>query len=257
MNRVKELFATKKEGILNVYFTAGYPQLDDTVSILQSLSSAGVDLIELGIPYSDPLADGETIQQSGSQALSNGMTLALLFEQVKEARKSVQTPIVLMGYYNQMLQYGVDRFLDDCVSAGVDGLILPDLPMDVYQEDHEEQFRSRDLTMTFLITPETSEARIRQADQLSTGFLYMVSKSSITGSASDISSSQQQYFQRINAMNLSAPRLIGFGIHDRSTYEAACAHSQGAIIGSAFIRALAAADDISVTVPNFIARIRD
>lgn len=257
MNRVKELFATKKEGILNVYFTAGYPQLDDTVSILQSLSSAGVDLIELGIPYSDPLADGETIQQSGSQALSNGMTLALLFEQVKEARKSVQTPIVLMGYYNQMLQYGVDRFLDDCVSAGVDGLILPDLPMDVYQEDHEEQFRSRDLTMTFLITPETSEARIRQADQLSTGFLYMVSKSSITGSASDISSSQQQYFQRINDMNLSAPRLIGFGIHDRSTYEAACAHSQGAIIGSAFIRALAAADDISVTVPNFIARIRD
>lgn len=256
MNRVKQLFEIKQRDILNVYFTAGYPNLDDTVTIIRTLSDAGVDLIELGIPYSDPLADGETIQVSGSQALKNGMTLQILFEQIKEARQYTQVPIVLMGYYNQMLQYGVDRFLADCAESGADGLILPDLPMDVYEAEHIDQVNANGLCMTFLITPETSDERIRQADRLSTGFLYMVSKSSITGSAADLSAAQQAYFERIDQMGLSAPRLIGFGIHDRATYEMACQHSHGAIIGSSFIRALSHADDVHLAVNKFINSIR-
>jgi len=255
-NRLKELFARKDKNVLNVYFTAGYPELNDTAQIINQLDVAQVDLVEVGIPYSDPLADGETIQNSGSQALANGMTLQILFDQVKEARRTSDIPIVLMGYYNQMLQFGPDKFLQHCVDAGVDGLIIPDLPMSIYERDYQQLFSERGIMMTFLITPETSDERILQADRLSGGFIYVVSKSSITGSASDISDAQTAYFNRIDALGLKAPKLIGFGIHDKATYNTACTYSNGAIIGSAFIRALKKPGTIDEKVSQFINRIR-
>lgn len=255
-NRLKELFARKDKNVLNVYFTAGYPELNDTAQIINQLEVAQVDLVEVGIPYSDPLADGETIQNSGSQALANGMTLQILFDQVKEARRTSDIPIVLMGYYNQMLQFGPDKFLQHCVDAGVDGLIIPDLPMSIYERDYQQLFSERGIMMTFLITPETSDERILQADRLSSGFIYVVSKSSITGSASDISDAQTAYFNRIDALGLKAPKLIGFGIHDKATYDTACTYSNGAIIGSAFIRALKKPGTIDEKVSQFINRIR-
>ncbi len=255
-NRLTSLFNDKSSDILNVYFTAGHPALEDTATIIQYLSDAGVDLIEVGVPYSDPMADGETIQRSSSIALKNGMTLQTLFRQIKTARAEVSLPLILMGYYNQMLQYGIERFLQDCQESGVDGLIIPDLPMGIYERDYQELFDQYNVKMTFLITPETTEDRIRQADALSSGFIYMVSKSSITGSASDISDSQQAYFERIAAMDLKSPRLIGFGIHDKSTYQTACANSHGAIIGSAFIRALEGDDSLENKVKGFIGKIR-
>jgi len=256
MNRIKELFKEKKKDILNVYFTAGYPKLDDTVRIATNLTHCGVDLIELGMPYSDPLADGFTIQQSSMKALKNGMSLDLLFDQVQEFRKSHETPIILMGYLNQLIQYGQKKFLDKCVQIGIDGLILPDLPMDIFQKEFQKDLEERDIAFSFLITPQTSDERILLADQLSTGFVYVVSQSSITGKTGDISITQQAYFDYINKMNLSTPTLIGFGIHDKSTYEVACSNSNGAIIGSAFIRALDGENTIKDKVKNFVSLIR-
>tara|TARA_B100000497_G_C7636150_1_gene382391 strand:+ start:325 stop:1095 length:771 start_codon:yes stop_codon:yes gene_type:complete len=256
MNRIKELFKKKKKDILNVYFTAGYPKLDDTVRIATNLTHCGVDLIELGMPYSDPLADGFTIQQSSMKALKNGMSLDLLFDQVKEFRKSHETPIILMGYLNQVIQYGQEKFLDKCVQIGIDGLILPDLPMDIFQNEFKKDLEERDIAFSFLITPQTSDERILLADQLSTGFVYVVSQSSITGKTGDISTTQQAYFDHINKMNLSTPALIGFGIHDKSTYEVACSNSNGAIIGSAFIRALDGEKTINDKVKSFVHSIR-
>ncbi len=238
MNRLDQLFARKQQGILNIYFTAGYPQLEDTVPIIRALADAGVDLIEIGMPYSDPMADGETIQRSSMQALKNGMTLAKLFEQIREARKYTQVPLVLMGYFNQMMQYGEERFITDCQAAGIDGLILPDLPVYEYESFYKEMVEAADLRMSFLITPQTDEARIRAIDRASKGFIYMVSSSAITGSSQGISPEQIVYFQRIQAMNLEKPRLIGFGISDAEGFRTACSYAQGAIIGSAFIRHL-------------------
>lgn len=255
-NRLTILFEDKKKDILNVYFTAGHPNLNDTSQIISILDHQGVDLVEVGIPYSDPMADGETIQNSSSKALKNGMNLALLFDQVKEARKTSQIPIVLMGYFNQMLQFGPLKFIKRCVDSGVDGLIIPDLPMEIYERDYKMIIDSYDLKMTFLITPETSDERIVQADKLSSGFIYVVSKSSITGTSVELSSAQLDYFKRINSLNLNSPRLIGFGIHDKSTYDLACQHGQGAIIGSAFIRTLELNEDLNPTIENFIHSIR-
>jgi tryptophan synthase alpha chain len=256
MNRVKQLFKRKNKDILNVYFTAGHPHLHDTVTLASQLTKCGVDLIELGMPYSDPLADGLTIQQSSMTALKNGMTLNLLFEQVNEFRKYHDTPLILMGYLNQVMQYGKTRFVEKCHEAGIDGLILPDLPMDIYEKEYMHVLESNDLAISFLITPQTSEERIRNADQLSSGFLYVVSQSSITGKTGKISSEQQSYFNRINEMNLTRPKLIGFGIHNRATYQAACANSNGAIIGSAFIRAVEGEGNIEEKVSSFIKKIR-
>ncbi len=256
MNRLKKLFSNKNAEILNIYFTAGHPKLDDTVKIIDTLTQNGVDLIELGVPYSDPMADGETIQNSSSIALKNGMTLQLLFDQVKAARKISEVPLILMGYYNQMIQYGFDRFLADCQESGVDGLIIPDLPMSIYERDYKDFFDQYDLKMSFLITPETNNERILMADKLSSGFIYVVSKSSITGSAKAIDQSQKDYFRRIEDLNLTVPRLIGFGIHDRETYLTACDNSNGAIIGSAFIRAIDQAEVLESSIKEFVSEIR-
>ena len=257
MNRIDQLFNSKKENILNIYFTAGFPQKESTVPIIQSLETAGVDLLEIGIPYSDPLADGTTIQRSSAIALSNGITLRKIFEQITQVRSlGISTPIVAMGYFNQMLQYGEERFLSDAKDAGIDGLIIPDLPMNIFERDYMSLFESKDMTMSFLITPDTSLERLRQADRLSRGFVYMVSQSSITGNTVDIKQSQIEYFNRIKNLSLRTPRLIGFGIHDALTYQTACTYAHGAIIGSAFIRHLGIHGYADHHINQFISNIR-
>ena len=256
-NRLDALFARKEGGILNVYFTAGHPELESTPKIILALEKNGVDLIELGMPYSDPMADGPTIQDSSQKALANGMTVDRLFSQVAEVRKTSEVPLIVMGYLNQMIQYGKEKFLSRAAEVGIDGLIIPDLPMELFEKNYKEQFDKYSIRKTFLITPETSEERIKKISSLSKGFIYMVSKSSITGSSSEITDSQTSYFQRIKNLNLSNPKLIGFGIHDKSTYQTACENSNGAIIGSAFIRALENGQtDIENAVADFIRSIR-
>ncbi|HPG06281.1 MAG TPA: tryptophan synthase subunit alpha [Saprospiraceae bacterium] len=238
MNRLDRLFQEKKQEILNIYFTAGYPGLGDTVKIIRHLADAGVDLVEIGIPYSDPLADGPTIQASSEKALANGMTLDLLFQQVKEARQQTDIPFILMGYFNPVLQYGEDRFFRACVHAGVDGLIIPDMPLHEYEQVYREKLKHHGLKISFLITPQTPEDRIRKIDDLSNGFIYMVSSSSITGAKTAIQASQLEYFRRVQAMHLKHPRLIGFGISNYETFNTACHYAAGAIVGSAFIKQL-------------------
>ena len=238
MNRLSRLFSEKERDILNVYFTAGYPELNSTMPIIRTLAEAGADLIEVGMPYSDPMADGETIQQSGMRALENGMTLKVLFEQLTEARRHTEVPLVMMGYYNQVMQYGPERFVAAAKAAGVDGLILPDLPAFEYQRDFKQLVESAGLEVTFLITPQTTDERIRQIAESSTGFIYVVSSASITGGSSKISDRQRAYFDRIAALDLPNPKLIGFGISDAQTFRTACEYFNGAIIGSAFIRTL-------------------
>lgn len=238
LNRITSLFTQKSGGLLNVYFTAGFPNLGDTVSVLESLEQAGADLVEIGMPYSDPVADGETIQRSNMQALENGMSLAVLFEQLADIRSRVSVPILLMGYINPVLQFGVERFCQKCQEVGVDGVILPDLPLDLYLDEYESTFRQYGILNIFLITPQTTNDRIRLIDEHSEGFIYMVSSASITGSTTGVSDEMLAYFDRINAMNLRNPRLIGFGIKDNETFQMANKYANGAIIGSAFIRLL-------------------
>lgn len=256
MNRLDQLFATKEKDILNIYFTAGFPALNDTATIIQELAEQGVDLIEVGMPYSDPMADGTTIQQSSMRALKNGMTLDLLFQQISDARQRTQVPIVLMGYLNQMLQYGEQRFVDACAASGVDGLILPDLPAYEFEQHYRSMIEAAGLRTTFLITPNTSDERIHQIANLSKGFIYVVSSSAITGSSKNITAAQVEYFKHINALNVTNPKLIGFGISDAASYQTACQHANGAIIGSAFIRALDAGKDVSTTCKDFVTSIR-
>jgi len=248
MNRIQQLFQNKQSNILNIYFTAGYPNLQDTEKIILALEQGGADLIEIGMPYSDPLADGPTIQESGTAALKNGMTLPLLFEQIQSVRTKTEIPLILMGYFNQVMQYGEEKFFRKCKEVGIDGVILPDMPLHVYKEDFKSLFEELDLSISFLITPQTSEARIRQVDELTRGFIYMVSSASITGAKAGISEQQLAYFERINAMQLQHPRLIGFGISDHETFQTACRYAQGAIIGSAFIRALGTGQSPAQTV---------
>ncbi len=257
-NRLAKLFATKRRDILNIYFTAGYPELESTVTIIRTLAAAGVDLIEIGMPYSDPMADGETIQQSSTQALQNGMTLRTLFDQIAEAREETQVPLVLMGYFNQVMQYGMERFVTAAAAAGVDGLILPDLPAYEYQRDFRKLAEAAGLQVSFLITPQTSDDRIREIAATSSGFLYIVSSSSITGGSSEISDRQRAYFDRIAALQLDNPKLIGFGISDAKTFRTACEYFEGAIIGSAFIRALAGQEErVAGAARDFVLGILD
>ena len=237
MSRIKELFQQKKEKILNVYCTAGYPQLNSTVDVMKCLQSNGADLIELGMPYSDPLADGPVIQASSAKALQNGMTISKLFEQLKGFRNEVQVPVILMGYLNPLLQYGFENFCAKAAEVGIDGLIIPDIPMYEFENEYREIIKKHNLDFIFLVTPETSEERVRKLDALSTGFLYAVSSSSITGSDKDFSS-VENYLKRLKEMKLKNPILVGFGIKDRSTFQAACKYANGAIIGSAYIKAL-------------------
>lgn len=237
-NRINQLFQNKKENILSVYFTAGYPQLGDTVPIIQALVKNGTDLIEIGMPFSDPVADGPVIQNSSTIALKNGMSVKVLFEQLANIRESVKIPLILMGYLNPVMQFGVEKFCQRCQEVGIDGLILPDLPLSVYEDEFKVLFEQYGLHNILLITPQTSETRIRQIDDASNGFIYMVSSSSTTGAKDKVSDFHQDYFDRVNQLNLRNPRLIGFGISNRETFQNACRYASGAIIGSAFVKAL-------------------
>lgn len=255
-NRINQLFETKKENILSVYFTAGFPKLNDTVEIIQELEKNGVDLIEIGIPFSDPTADGPTIQRSSETALKNGMSLKLLFEQLKEIRQSVKIPLILMGYFNPVMQFGVEEFCKKCNETGIDGVILPDLPLEEFETQYKEHFTKNNLHNILLITPQTPEVRIRQIDAASHGFIYMVSSASTTGSGKKVEDFHQDYFECIQQMNLNNPRLIGFGISDHSTFANACRFASGAIIGSAFVNALHNCTEIKKCVTDFVQRIR-
>ena len=252
LNRLTKLFENKRENLLTVYFTAGYPKLDDTETIICSLAESGANIIEIGIPYSDPLADGPVIQESGMAAIDNGMTLQVLFNQLTDIRTKTQVPLILMGYFNQLLQYGVDKFLDDCVKVGIDGLIIPDLPLMEYEQFYKDKLTDRNISISFLITPQTEESRIHKVDALSTGFIYVVSDSSITGMKTGISSQQIRYFERIKSLQLSTPQLIGFGISDRESYLTASKYANGAIIGSAFIKHLKDKNEVDKATADFI-----
>jgi tryptophan synthase alpha chain len=252
-NRIKSKLQEDKK-LLSIYFTAGYPSLNDTVQIIQDLEKDGVDMIEIGLPFSDPLADGPTIQESSTHALKNGMTTELLFDQLKAIRKSVSIPLIIMGYFNPMLQYGVEAFCKKCHEIGIDGLIMPDLPLDVYQSDYEAIFKKYGLLNIFLITPQTSDQRIHQIDEASDGFIYMVSSASVTGSKSGFGQEQENYFERIAAMNLKNTQIVGFGIKDAETFKQATKTAKGAIIGSAFIKHLTA--NGITKIADFINKIR-
>lgn len=261
MSRIQELFQRKNKNILNVYCTAGYPELRSTPEVLKALQDNGVDLIELGMPYSDPLADGPVIQASSTVALQNGMTISGLFDQLKDIRKSspdgtggIQVPVVLMGYLNPVLQYGFEKFCADAASVGIDGLILPDLPIYEFESEYGAIIKKYNLDFIFLVTPETSEDRIRILDSLSSGFLYAVSSSSTTGKEKDFASTEN-YLQKLQAMNLKNPVLVGFGIKDRETFEVACKYANGAIIGSAYIQALNYGLNVETATTEFLGAI--
>ncbi|MEO2062407.1 MAG: tryptophan synthase subunit alpha [Christiangramia sp.] len=237
MNRIQQKLQEDKK-LLSIYFTAGFPEMNDTQKIITELGKNGVDFIEIGLPFSDPLADGPTIQQSSTQALRNGMTTEKLFEQLQDIRKSTDIPLIIMGYFNPMLQYGVEKFCKKCQECGIDGLIIPDLPVDVFHEAYQSLFEKYELLNIFLITPQTSEDRIRYIDSVSNGFIYMVSSASVTGSTSGFGEDTRAYFRRIDGMNLKNPQIVGFGIKDEETFKQATEFAKGAIIGSAFIKHL-------------------
>lgn len=258
-NRITELFAKQipgSGGLLNVYFTAGFPKLDDTRKILSALQHSGADLVEIGMPYSDPVADGETIQASNQKALENGMTVSLLLSQLKNMREEVTLPVLLMGYFNPIVQYGVEKFCKEASEAGVDGLILPDLPLEEFKEHYKDLFDKYNLLNIFLITPQTKPDRIRQIDEAGSGFIYMVSSASVTGAKTGVSDQMEAYFERVNDMGLTNPRLIGFGIKDRESFQKASLYASGAIIGSAFIRILENSTDLHKDINSFISSIK-
>ncbi len=258
-NRILQLFeqrAEDAEGLLNVYFTAGFPELSDTRRILRALQESGADLVEIGMPYSDPVADGETIQDSNQKALENGMSVRLLLEQLHDMRSEISLPVLLMGYFNPVVQYGVERFCREASAAGVDGLILPDLPVEEYLAHYKELFDQYGLLNIFLITPQTKPERIRQIDEAGAGFIYMVSSASVTGAKTGVSGDMEAYFERIHEMNLKNPRLIGFGIKDRESFVKASRFGSGAIIGSAFIRILQNSADLEKDIEAFISGIK-
>ncbi len=264
------MFSKKASRVLNVYCTAGYPQLESTLTIMRALQSAGADIIELGMPYSDPLADGPVIQASGLHALENGMTIAVLFEQLRNFRSSftpsvqgtplegdaggdeaISIPVILMGYMNPVLQYGFEKFCADAAAVGIDGLILPDLPQHEFETEYGAIIKEYGLDFIFLVTPETSDARIKELDALSSGFLYAVSSSSTTGKDKDFGA-VEAYLQKLQGLHLTNPVLVGFGIKDKQTFDAACRHANGAIIGTAYIKALEGAEDIKVATKAFL-----
>ena len=256
MNRISTLFKSTQEPILNIYATAGYPNFGDTMLVLNALQEGGVDIIEIGMPYSDPVADGETIQQSNQISLDQGMTVAHLFEQLKNMRSSISVPVLLMGYINPVLQFGIERFCQKCQEVGIDGLILPDLPMAEYQQSYQSIFEQYGLFNIFLITPQTSDERIKQIDAVSEGFIYMVSSASTTGAKTGISTDQENYFKRIDDMKLKNPRLVGFGISDRESFIKASKGASGAIIGSAFVKLLGNAKNLREEIVEFVKSIK-
>lgn len=255
-NRLHQVFKSAKKPLLSVFYTAGFPKLDDTSRIASSLEKAGADLVEIGIPFSDPVADGPTIQQSNKIALDNGISLSLIIKQVKEIRKSVNLPIILMGYLNPVMQYGLEKFAKDAAAAGVDGVILPDMPVPEYEREYRKIFEDAGLLLTFLISPTTSDERIHKIDRLSGGFIYAVSASATTGAKSGFAAEQIQYFERLKKMKLKNPILIGFGISNQQTFRQASEYSAGAIVGSAFVNLLKDSKDIENDVANFVKEIK-
>jgi tryptophan synthase alpha chain len=253
MNRITQKLQ-EGEKILSIYFSAGYPNLNDTVQIIADLEKNGVDMIEIGLPFSDPLADGPTIQASSTQALHNGMTTQVLFDQLKDIRETVSIPLIIMGYFNPMLQYGIENFCKKCAEIGIDGLIIPDLPVDVYADEFKEAFEKYGLINVLFITPQTSVQRIHFIDSVSNGFIYMVSSASVTGSLSGFGSDQEAYFKRISDMNLNNPQVIGFGINNKETFNQATQFAKGAIIGSAFIQHLT--ENGTGKIDKFVKEIR-
>lgn len=251
-NRITEIFNNKNKNILSIYFTAGYPSLNDTVSLIETIVEAGADMIEIGMPFSDPLADGPVIQASSLQAIYNGMTISVLFEQLKDIRSKTSVPLILMGYLNPVLQYGVERFAEKAASIGIDGVILPDLPLKEYVEEYKAVFEKNNLKNIFLITPQTSDERVKMIDKETDGFIYMVSSASTTGTKEGTSDDQLGYFERINALNLKNPRIIGFGIKDNNSFRKACQYANGAIIGTAFIKALETPKDARLAAKEFV-----
>ncbi|MDI1324710.1 MAG: tryptophan synthase subunit alpha [Algoriphagus sp.] len=252
MNRIHYLFNHKKERVLSIYFTAGFPNLEDTLPIMEAIQAGGADIIEIGVPYSDPIADGPTIQDSNMIALENGMSLKKLFSQLVGFRAKIRIPVVMMGYLNPIIQYGMEEFCKKCQEVGIDGLILPDLPMQQYLDEFKPIFDKYGLVNTFLISPQTSENRIREIDSNSDGFIYMVSAHSITGAKTGISEEQIAYFERVKAMNLKNPRLIGFGISDSESFSTVSRYSNGAIIGSAFIKKIKDAKNLTQDIQEYI-----
>jgi tryptophan synthase alpha chain len=255
MNRLNTLFNTNKENLLSIYFTAGYPELNTTVDIAEALEQAGADFLEIGFPYSDPVADGPTIQNSSQIALNNGMNLNVLFEQLKDLRRRVSIPVLLMGYINPMVQYGVERFCKQAAAVGVDGIIVPDLPMYEYEMLYSNYFEDNNLSNIFLVTPQTSAERIRKIDELSNSFIYLLSSSSITGGTLNLTDTIEGYYKRIKGMALNNPAIIGFGISDHNSFAKACKHANGAIVGSAFVKLLAQ-DGYMQKIPEFIQAIK-
>lgn len=254
-NRLTRLFEQKKTGVLNMYCTAGFPQLESTAEVITALQNNGADIIEIGIPYSDPIADGPVIQQSNMIALSNGMSIPVLFEQLKKIKDTVQVPLILMGYMNPVLQYGIEKFCADAEEARVSGVILPDLPMYEFETEYQQLFKKHNLNFIFLVTPETDEERIRQIDKLSSGFIYAVSSSSTTGKNKAIAD-QSSYFKKLQDMKLNNPVLVGFGIKDKETFTAACKYTNGAIIGSAYIKAIENSFNIDKDTKDFINTVK-
>jgi len=254
MSRIKKVFDDKKSKVLNVYCTAGYPQFNSTLDVMKALQENGADIIELGMPYSDPLADGPVIQQSSSIAIANGMTIANLFEQLTEFRKVISIPVILMGYMNPILQYGFEKFCADAAAVGIDGLILPDLPEFEFEAEYGGMIKKYNLDFIFLVTPETSDERIKQLDSLSTGFLYAVSSSSTTGS-DKTNASPVAYLKKLKSLLLKNPVLVGFGIKDKASYEVVCQHADGGIIGSAYIKALENSTDVNASTKSFLSSI--
>jgi tryptophan synthase alpha chain len=267
MNRINRLFQNKSNNILSIYFTAGFPVVDSASSIIKALAGAGVDMVEIGMPFSDPMADGPVIQSSSTMALKNGMSLKLLFHQLKDIRKEVDIPLLLMGYLNPVLQYGLEKFCIDCTNTGIDGIILPDLPLEVLEggtllNNHNahklhDLFTHHNLHNIFLISPQTSSERILKIDAASHGFIYMVSSSSTTGAKGSFAQEQISYFERIRDMKLKNPSLVGFGISNHDSFVIVCNYSQGAIIGSAFVKMLAESKDIQGDIKRFVKQIRE
>lgn len=255
MNRITELFNKKKKNILSVFYTAGFPNLDDTIPIAKELEKAGADIIEIGIPFSDPVADGPVIQESNKIALDNGMNLKLLLQQVKELRKESKLPVILMGYLNPVLQYGIENFCKDAAAAGVDGVILPDLPLHEFESEYRNIFEKQGLSTVFLISPTTSESRIKEIDAASSGFIYAVSASSTTGAKVGFSEEQISYFKKLKSLQLKNPLLIGFGISNHDSFAKASEYSSGAIVGSAFINAIKNTKNLSLAIKDFVNEI--
>lgn len=265
-NRINTVFAEKKLPILSLYCTAGFPRLEDTLPVLEALQASGVDMVEIGMPFSDPIADGQIIQESSTRALHNGMTTELLFAQLREVRSRVQMPLVLMGYVNPVLQYGVERFCAACAEVGIDGVILPDLPLEVFEKEWKTYFERYNLHNILLVTPQTPEARIARIDAMSSGFLYAVSSAGTTGGALAMDDARTAYFKRLQRLRaektITNPMMIGFGIHDKASFDAASGYADGAIIGSAFVKALAKIpieappEQLQTTIREFVSALR-